>query len=79
LNYQTLPDIRLRPDSFATIAEAGERADEYHQIAGKTVFLVGSRAHIPKVSEAAAEVAKAGFNCAETKFFMSTVFTCTIQ
>ena len=76
LNYQTLPDIPLRPDSFASISEAGERAGEYNEIVGKTVFLIGSRQHLGVLPDAAAEVSRAGFSCTETNFFMSIVYTC---
>ncbi len=48
-------------------------------MSGKTVFLFGSRQDLGVIPEAAAEVAKAGFDCTETKFFMSIVYTCDRQ
>jgi hypothetical protein len=76
LNYDSLPEISIRPESFATPEDAYNQAQHFQNEGTKTIFLIGSRSHLGQLPDGTKALLEAGFHCIETKFFMSAVYTC---
>jgi uncharacterized membrane protein len=76
LNFQTLPDLPIRPDFYSQGADVGGIISRYQDRKVKVVFLLGSRKHLEALPAARKVIEMNGFRCREQVFFLSTVYQC---